>query len=187
MRKLKLQMQLSLDGYACGPNGELDWMIWDWNDDLTKCLQAITDPVDTILLGRKTAADFIPHWTRVAADPQDREYAFGVIMNDTRKIIFSKTLTTIEGKNAHIMSDMNRETINALKAEKGGDIIVYGGVETVANLLRLRLIDELNLFINPVIIGKGRSVFQELEQQKLKLINTQRFANGETWLQYLPL
>ena len=72
MRKLKLQVQMSVDGFVAGPNGELDWMVFDWDDELKNYVTEITEPVDTILLGRKMAGGFISHWASVAADPQDR-------------------------------------------------------------------------------------------------------------------
>ena len=67
MRKLKLQVQMSIDGYIAGPKGEMDWMVWDWDDELKQYVKAITDPVNCIVLGRKLAQGFIPHW---AAHPE---------------------------------------------------------------------------------------------------------------------
>mgnify|MGYP002633797651 CR=1 FL=1 len=62
MRKLKLQIQLSIDGYIAGPNGEMDWMIWNWDDELKNFVTEITESTDTIVLGRKLAQGFIPNW-----------------------------------------------------------------------------------------------------------------------------
>ena len=67
MRKVKLQMQVSIDGFVAGPNGEMDWMVWDWDDALKDYVTRLTEPVDTIVLGRVLAQGFIPYW---AADPQ---------------------------------------------------------------------------------------------------------------------
>jgi len=75
MRKLKLQMQMTIDGFVAGPNGELDWMEWNWSDDIKKYVSDLTDSVDTILLGRKMTDGFISHWTNVAADPTNEEYS----------------------------------------------------------------------------------------------------------------
>ncbi|MCC6412607.1 MAG: dihydrofolate reductase family protein, partial [Saprospiraceae bacterium] len=63
MRKLKLQVQTSIDGFIAGPNGEMDWVNQNWGDDINAYVTAITEPVDTILLGRKLAEGFIPYWT----------------------------------------------------------------------------------------------------------------------------
>ena len=86
MRKLKLQVQMTVDGYIAGPNGEMDWMAWDWDDALKNYVTAITAPVDCIILGRKLAEGFIPHW---AANPE-QEGAYK--MNNTAKVVFTKTL-----------------------------------------------------------------------------------------------
>lgn len=70
MRKLKLQVQLSVDGFIAGPNGEMDWMVWDWDEALNKSVAAITDPVDTKVLGRKLAEGFIPTWSSRLENPE---------------------------------------------------------------------------------------------------------------------
>jgi len=61
IRKLKLQMQISVDGYVAGPNGEMDWMVWDWDDELKKYVEQLTVTIDTILLGRKMVDGFVSH------------------------------------------------------------------------------------------------------------------------------
>ena len=98
MRKLKLQMQVSVDGYVAGPNGEMDWMVWDWDDELKNYVKEITAPVDCILLGRVLAEGFIPHWAAAAtsADPKENN-DFAQIMHNTHKVVFSKTLKNLNG------------------------------------------------------------------------------------------
>ena len=61
MRKVKLQMQVSVDGFVAGPNGEMDWMAWNWDDELKKHVTDLTEPVDCIIMGRKLAQGFIPY------------------------------------------------------------------------------------------------------------------------------
>src|SRR5882762_6387423 len=91
MRKLKLQVQLSVDGFNAGPKGELDWMTWDWDDRLKKYVADLTAPIDCILLGRKMTDGFVGHWENVK--PDDPSYAFARKMCDTPKIVFTKTLS----------------------------------------------------------------------------------------------
>lgn len=91
MRKLKLQVQVSVDGFICGPNDEMDWLTWNWDDKSKNFVNELHESVDTILLGRKMAGGFIDHWSRVA--PDTAEYPFARIMMDTPKIVFSKTLS----------------------------------------------------------------------------------------------
>ena len=73
MRKLKLQVQMSIDGFIAGPNGEMDWMNVNWGDDINNYVANITEPIDTIVLGRKLAEGFIPYWAGVAANPDNPE------------------------------------------------------------------------------------------------------------------
>ena len=71
LRKLKLQVQMSVDGYIAGPNNEMDWLVRDWDDNLKKYVNELTDSVDTILLGRKMTDGFISYWSNVMSKPDD--------------------------------------------------------------------------------------------------------------------
>ncbi|MBP6523315.1 MAG: dihydrofolate reductase family protein, partial [Saprospiraceae bacterium] len=75
MRKLKLQVQMSMDGFISGINGEMDWLTFDWSEDLKGYVRQLTEEVDTILLGRKLAEGFIPHWTASLHSPEPEEGA----------------------------------------------------------------------------------------------------------------
>ena len=92
MRKLKLQVQITVNGFIAKPGGELDWMTWNWSDDIKAYVTDLTNSMDTIILGRKLAEGFIPYWADVSANPDHPEYDAGKIFTDTPKIIFSKTL-----------------------------------------------------------------------------------------------
>ena len=89
MRKLKLQIQISVDGFISGPNSEMDWMVFNWDDELKKYVNEITKPVDCIVLGRKLAQGFIPHWT---SKPKGEDLWFIDKINNSKKIVFTKTL-----------------------------------------------------------------------------------------------
>ena len=93
MRKLKLQVQISVDGYIAEPNGEMDWMVWDWDEELKNYVRTITEPVDCIILGRKLAQGFIPHW---ASNPEQEG---ADKMNGSKKVVFTKTLHKPEWDN----------------------------------------------------------------------------------------
>lgn len=186
MKKLKLQVQLSVDGFVGGPKGELDWMVWDWDDELKDFVTALTEAVDCIILGNKMAPGFIPYWEGVAANPVDPQHEFGKKMTDTKKVVFTKTLQKSPWNNTKLATGDLVEEINTLKAKSGsGDIIVYGGATFVSALIKAGLIDELNLFINPVAIGKGLTIFKELvDKQKFSLANSKAFACGIVVLTY---
>ena len=185
MRKLKLQMQVTVDGFVAGLNGEMDWMTWNWDDELQKYVTDLTAPVDCILLGRKTAEGFIPYWEKVAANPQDPSHPFGKIMNDTSRVVFSKTLKKSDWNNSVVANGELAEEINKLKNQKGKDIIVYGGCTFVSSLIKAGLIDEYNLFVNPVAIGNGMTIFRSLEEKmNLKMERSVSFSCGIVLLCY---
>src|SRR5918998_2812819 len=102
MRKLKLQVQMSIDGCISGPNNEMDWMVWYGDEKLRKCENRIHEPVDTILLGRKMAGEFISYWSDVAGKPDDPEYAFAKKIIETPKVVFTKTLDKSEWINTEL-------------------------------------------------------------------------------------
>lgn len=187
MRKLKLQVQMTVDGFISGQNGEMDWMKFPWTDDTLNYVREITNPVDTIVLGRKLAEGFIPHWTNVAKDPNNPEYEGGVKFVTTQKIVFTKTLDKSIWDNTEIAKGDLVEEITKLKKQTGGDMIVYGGGAFVSSLIKNKLIDELHLFINPSAIGNGMPIFKELtEMQNFSVLDVRNFDCGIITLIYKP-
>jgi dihydrofolate reductase len=166
LRKLKLQVQMTIDGYIAGPNGEMDWMVWDWDDKLKQYVSDLTEPVDCIVLGRKLAEGFIPHWATVAENPDDPEFTAGRNFTNTQKVVFSRTLAKSEWDNTVLVSGDLVDEINNLKNQEGGDIIAYGGGNLVSSLIKHNLIDEYHLFINPAALGDGMTIFKDLERKK---------------------
>lgn len=179
MRKLKLQVQITVDGYIAGPNGELDWMEWNWDKDIKQFVEDLTNPVDCIILGRNLAEGFIPHWAKVAINPENPEYASGLKFTNTHKVVFTKTLNESQWDKTVLAKGNLEKEINKLKRQDGGDIIAYGGAEFVSSLIKEDLIDEYHLFINPTAIGKGMAIFSNLnEKLKLNLNNSKLFECG---------
>jgi dihydrofolate reductase len=194
MRKLKLQVQMTVDGFVGGPNGELDWMSFNWDDKIQKYVNELTDSVDTILLGRKMTDGFISYWTDVVANPADPQYAFARKMVDKPKVVFTKTLDKSNWENTTIAKGDLAEEITKLKNKSsdqdGGqvkDIIVYGGASFVSSLVKNNLIDEYHLFINPAAIGKGLSIFSTLNNKlNIKLVKSIGFDCGIVLNYYEP-
>jgi len=186
MRKLKLQVQLSIDGFIAGPNGEMDWLQWNWDQGLKDYIQTITDPVDCIVLGRKLAEGFIPYWADVADDSTHPEYEAGLKFTKTRKVVFTKTLNTLIGINTVLANGELASEINKLKNQEGQDIIAYGGSKFVSSLIKERLIDEFHLLVNPTAIGNGMPIFKELEKKEdFTLQNAIGFQCGIVVLKYI--
>jgi dihydrofolate reductase len=185
MRKLKLQVQVSVDGFMAGPNGEMDWMTWNWDDALKDYVDALTKPVDTILLGRKMADGFISHWTSLLTRPEDESYPFAKKMVDSAKVVFTKTLSASAWTNTNLATGDITEEVNQLKKERGGDMIVYGGAGFVSSLIKADLINEYNLFVNPAAIGNGLSLFNKLDRKHdLQLVRSIPFECGIVLMQY---
>ena len=179
MRKLKLQVQMSIDGFISGQNGEMDWMKFPWTEDIMNYVREITETVDTIVLGRKLAEGFIPHWINVAKDPNNPEYEGGIKYATTRKVVFTKTIEHSKWENTDVANGELVEEINKLKNQTGKDIIVYGGGTFVTALITAGLIDEYHLFINPTAIGNGMTIFKGLDiNLKLKLKTSKQFDCG---------
>jgi len=185
MRKLKLQVQMSMDGCIAGPNNEMDWIDFSWNEKLREFEDRLHDPVDTILLGRKMTNEFISYWFDVINKPDDPEYSIAKKMVETPKIVFTKTLNKSEWPNTEIATGDLKEEITNLKSQEGGDIIVYGGASFDSSLIKENLIDEYYLFINPVAIGNGKTIFGDLKEvRKLSLVESIAFDSGTVLLHY---
>ncbi|SFC28644.1 dihydrofolate reductase family protein [Spirosoma endophyticum] len=186
MRKLKLQVQFTVDGFIAGPTNEMDWLVWNWDEELNKYVTDLTEPVSTILLGRKLAEGFIGAWESRAADPATAD-AGTHKMNSTPKVVFSRQLERIDGKNVTLNRGDIVEEINALKHGEGGDLIAYGGGDFVSSLIKNNLIDDYYLFVNPVALGKGMSIFGELDKKlNLRLAEAKSFTCGIVVLHYQP-
>lgn len=189
MRKLKLQVAMSIDGCIAGPNNEMDWLFPDDdvmpNNDIMQYIHNIEESVDTILMGRKMVAGFIPYWTDVANKPNDPWNAFAKKMIEIPKIVFTKTLTKSNWINTEIEKGDLKDEITKLKSQDGKDILVYGGVSFDSSLIKEKLIDEFYLLVNPLIMGNGKNIFKSLKEiQKLTLIESKVFDGGTVLLHY---
>jgi dihydrofolate reductase len=169
-------MQITVDGFVAGPEGQLDWMTWEMDEKLIAFITHLTDTSDTILLGRKMTEGFVKYWEQVITQPDSPEYSFGQKMVDIPKVVFSRTVGSIEGRNVRVENGPLVDEVKRLKSGSGKDVIVYGGASFVSSLISNRLIDELNLFVNPIAIGEGLRIFES--RQPLKLASSTAYACG---------
>jgi len=187
MRKLKLQVQMTIDGFVAGPDGELDWM-WissERDESLWRKVIELADSCDTILLGRKMTPGFIDYWENVVDNqPDSPEQSLAQLMVNMRKIVFSRTQSAIKGRNLEVENGDLATAVRALKAQPGKDVIVYGGADFASSLISLNLIDEYFIFRNPVAIGNGLSIFKE--RKILKLESSTAYKSGKIVNKYLP-
>ncbi|SIO37544.1 dihydrofolate reductase family protein [Chitinophaga niabensis] len=192
MRKLKLEVQISVDGFIADKNGSMSWMIWPytpevwaWDKGLQQYHIEQTTSSDCILLSRNMAGGFHDFWEEVAQNPKDPRYAFAKPTTDMKKVVFSRKLKRSIWKNTEIAKGNYVDYIKRLKEEKGKDIICYGGATFISSLIEAELIDEFNLIINPAIVGAGLPVFNTIKRnQYLKLSKATAFECGIAVLQY---
>jgi dihydrofolate reductase len=185
---------MSLDGFVGRPDGGLDWMTWNWSDDIKKYVNELTDSVETILMGRKMTEGFISHWTSIVEkhDMSSKEinesYEFAKKMVDKPKVVFTKTLDKNNWENTSLAKGDIAEEVNKIKNQTNRkDIVVYGGAGFVSSLIKHNLIDEYHLFINPTAIGKGLEIFKDVDSKlSLKLTKSTTFDCGIVVNQYQP-
>ena len=126
MRKLKLQINITADGFVAGPEGQLDWMIRNLDEKLLGFINHLTGTSDTILLGRKMTPGFIKYWEHEIIKPEGPQYPFARKMVELPKVVFSKTLHSIDGQNVRVENRDLKDAVNQLKQAPGSDMIVYG-------------------------------------------------------------
>jgi dihydrofolate reductase len=180
MSRLKLQMQVSADGFAAsGPNDDAAW------GELEPYSRSLLDSADTIVIGRKTAVEFIPYWDDKAAKRDDPWHEIAKRIAGARKVVFSKTLDRSEWRNTDIEKGDLAKAIGRLKSAGKKDIIVYGGISFVSALVKARLIDEFHLFVNPVALGQGDRIFGDLSSaQQLRLVKSIAYKGGVVLMNY---
>lgn len=186
MRKVKLSMQTTINGFVGGVNGENDWMTWNPDDEFLAFLSSQYDSSDTILMGRKLAdGGFINYWEGVAEN--NPEHAFAKKIVELPKIVFTNTLEESTWNNTTLAKGDLAEEITELKNQYGKDIIVFGGADFVSSLIKENLIDEYYFILNPTAMGKGMTIFGALDEiRKLEPVSAKLFSGGKIVLCYKP-
>jgi dihydrofolate reductase len=183
MRKVKLQMQMTMNGYVAGPNGKNDWMTWNPDDELITFMNSLIDSSDTLLLGRKTADSIINYWENAADKNPDTPFAKKIV--DIPKLVFTKTLDKSPWNNTTLAKGDLAEEISNLKKQNGKDILVFGGAGFVSSLIKEGLIDEYHLIVNPTAIGEGMTIFNSLDRvQKFSPTQAKLYSGGKIVLSY---
>jgi dihydrofolate reductase len=186
MRKLKLQMQMTINGYVAQPDGKNDWMTWNPDDELTAFMSSMLDTSDTLLLGRKTAESIIKFWEDTAHENPGHPFAKKIA--DIPKVVFTKTLNKSDWNSTTLAKgNLAEEIANLKKSRNGGskDIPVFGGAGFVSSLIKEGLIDEYHLIVNPTAISNGMTIFNSLDGiQKFTPIQAKLYPGGKTVLSY---
>ncbi|WP_448953519.1 dihydrofolate reductase family protein [Labrys neptuniae] len=192
MRKLKLEMQISADGFSSSHDGNNDWMVWNWAPDwgwdeaLRRYHHELTFSSDCILLSRMMAEEgFHQHWQSVADDAANPQAGFAKAITDMRKVVFSRTLTESHWARTELARSGLTEEVTRLKQEPGKDLIVYGGPIFVSSLVEAGLIDEFHLIVNPAVLGGGKPMLADpTKAARLRLVDARPFPCGVAVLHY---
>lgn len=178
MRKVRLAINMSLDGYVARPDGTLDWFFRTITPSQQEWTTAFLRETDTILIGHTTYLEQAAFWPTQTGEMAD-------LMNNQTKLVFSSRLRTMEWSHSHLATSGVAEEIARLKREPGRDIYVTGGAALVRSLVQRGLIDEYNLTIHPVLLGSGMALFPELSEEiVLTLDRTIPFESGAVHFVY---
>ncbi len=183
MRKIILNLAVSLDGFIEGPNKEVDWMVFD--EETGIALNSFLQEIDTVLYGRVSYemwGDYFP-----SDDGSDFEKEFYLTLNKMSKYVFSSSKTEFGGKPILVSSDV-AEKMRDLKQKPGKNIWLYGGAGLISTFMNLNLIDEFRIAVIPIILGGGTPMFKEIKRRtKLKLLKTEASRSGVVQLFYAPV
>ncbi len=180
-------MNITLDGFMSGPDCELDWHFNAWNHEMAQAAAEQLSRADTIILGRITYRAMARYWPLQARSllcPRE-DIAFADMMNTYTKIVFSKTLQSPEWHNTRLVKGNLAKEITRLKQQPGKNMIIYGSGKIVAAVMQLNLVDEYQVWVHPVILGKGKPLFRELHDKiNMKLFQATTFSSGVVMLSY---
>jgi dihydrofolate reductase len=185
MRKLVLFMHVSLDGFAADENKGLGWISYD--NDLQQYADGIVATVGSPVYGRVTYEMMEGYWPTVLNDPNEseRNRAHAQWVDKVTKIVFSKTMKKAEWNNTIVINDNIAEEINKLKQQPGKDLVIFGSPGLAHSLMELDLIDEYQLTLNPVLLGNGIPMYQQIKNKtNLQLIKATPLKNGVVGLHY---
>jgi dihydrofolate reductase len=180
MRKVVVAVSMSLDGFVAPVKDAPDHRSMPEDPALKRIKLDWLGQVGTHAMGRVTYTEMAAHWPNSTDD-------YAAPMNDLPKVVFSKTLETVDWTESRVARADIAEEISALRLEPGGDIAAWGGASFVQELSRLGLVDEYRLVINPVALGGGLPLFKDLSEPiDLKLLEARTFGTGAALHIYRP-
>jgi len=185
MRKLIVFNNVTLDGYFSGANGDIDWAHksdpeWD---------AFVADNArggGLLLFGRVTYELMLAYWPTPEALKNNPVVAEG--MNNLPKVVFSRTLDKATWNNTKLVKGDLAAEVRKMKNEPGKDMAIFGSGSIVSQVAQERLVDEYQMVVNPVVLGKGRTMFEGIKDKlTLKRTKSRTFGNGNVLLCYEPM
>jgi dihydrofolate reductase len=185
MRKLIVFNSVTVDGYFVDMNGDMSWA---HNNDaeFNAFVQGNASAGGELLFGRITYELMASYWPTPLAMKNDPVVAEG--MNSLPKVVFSRTMDKASWSNTRLVKGDPAAEIRKMKKAPGKDMVIMGSGSIVSQLAQESVIDEYQLVLIPVVIGRGRTMFEGIKGKlKLKLARTRVFGNGNVWLCYEPM
>jgi dihydrofolate reductase len=184
MRKVTVFNLMTIDGYFSGQDGDISWHNVD--EEFQELAEQTSNSGDTLLFGRVTYELMVRYWPTQEAIRNDPVVAAG--MDNAEKIVFSRTLEKVDWNNTRLVKNDLPAEVRKLKQQSENDLTVLGSGSIVSQLTQVGLIDEYQILLNPVVIGKGKTMFEGIKQKiNLRLTKTRRFKNGNILLHYEPM
>ncbi len=195
MRRIVVFDRVTADGYFAGSDGNLGWVVPE--EELDRSAADDLGGSDTILFGRRTYEMFESFWPHVASDSPDAPdphaagrlspemRAMGIWINEATKIVFSRTRKDVTWRNSRIVPELDPREVEALKAQPGKDIMVFGSGSVVSKLTEHALVDEYRFVVGPILLGSGRSLVSGVPRSlRLDLLEARAYPSGNVMLRY---
>lgn len=180
MRRLICSMFVTLDGHVAGPDGDDSWNTGIFDDAMEEYSFRQLESADTLVLGRRTYEMFAGFWPKQTDN-------FAAMMNAAEKLVFSRAPLAVDWAGTRRAAGDPVAEITGLKHRAGKDLLVYGSAELSRCLLGLGLVDELRLWVHPVVLGEGKPFLAEIgEHLSLRLVDHTVFDTGVVVLSYRP-
>ena len=192
MRHVIVQEFVTLDGFAAGPEGELDFIAESTDvdavdSDAARDQLSFTAGIDTILLGSVTYGMFSQYWPEQTTDTE----LISDALNATPKVVFSKTLTSApwgRWQEARVSSESASDEVRRLKGEQGKDLVVWGSLSVAQALLSDGLVDEVHLWLCPIVLGGGKRLFPEgMDAARMRWLGSKTYDGGVVSIRAEPV
>jgi len=176
-------MHISFDGFAAAPNGEMDWITMD--HEIFAHVSTYIAKGGTGIYGPKTFQMMEGYWPGMleSAESDSLEIQHAKWYQSAKKVVCSRTLQHLENKEARLVTNLE-EDIKKLKQESEKDLIVFGSPRLTQSLARLGLFDEYIVNVNPILLGGGIRMFEDLHRTKLNLLSVTKFKSGVVGFHY---
>jgi dihydrofolate reductase len=181
MRKIVVFNNVTLDGYYTGLDGDMSWA-HKFDPEWQQFTNENAKGSAVLAFGRKTYDMMAGYWPTPMAMKNMPKVAEA--MNKQPKLVFSRTMTEAKWNNTRLIQGDLATEARKLKEESGDDIVIMGSGNLISQLAQLKLIDEYQIALTPIVIGKGKSMFDGVDKTNLKLTKSRAFGNGTVMLWY---